>query len=62
MEKDNTLFGELAFDEEKKQMVVILNIWDNKFADGIFTYADVVGKNDCKKYSTDFRNLTYIEK
>jgi len=61
IEKDLTLSGELAFDNEKDQQVVILYTWENVFADGIFTYAKVFGKMDYKVYSTDFRNLSKIE-
>lgn len=48
MEKDKTLFGELAYDSDKNQQVVILYLWENVFADGTFTYAKVVGKDDLK--------------
>lgn len=61
MEKDKTLFGELAYDSDKNQQVVILYLWENVFADGTFTYAKVVGKDDCKIYSTKFDNLVKIE-
>lgn len=62
MEKDKTLFGELAFDSIRNQEVIILFLWENIFADGRFIFAKLVGKNDCKIYSTDFRNLIKIEK
>ena len=58
IKKDMTLCSELAYDEDKKQEVLILYTWENVFADGIFTYARVFGKDDYKVYSTDFRNLS----
>ena len=61
MEKDFTLFGELALDTNKNQQVLVLCLWENVFADGTYTYAKVVGKDDQKVYSTDFRNLVKIE-
>ena len=61
IKKDMTLCSELAFDNEKNQQVIILYTWENVFADGTFTYAKVFGKKDYKVYSTDFRNLSYIE-
>lgn len=61
IKKDETLCDELAYDEDKKQEVLILYTWENVFADGIFTYARVFGKMDYKVYSTDFRNLSHIE-
>ena len=61
IDKDLTLSGELAFDNEKDQQVVILYTWENDFADGTFTYAKVFGKTDYKVYSTDFRNLSSID-
>ena len=59
--KDTTLSGELAYDNEKDQQVVILYTWENVFADGTFTYAKIFGKKDYKVYSTDFRNLSKID-
>lgn len=61
IKKDKTLCGELAYDNEKDQQVVILYTWENVFADGTFTYAKIFGKKDYKVYSTDFRNLSKIE-
>ena len=58
IKKDMTLCSELAYDEDKKQEVLILYTWENVFADGTFTYARVFGKDDYKVYSTDFRNLS----
>ena len=59
--KDMTLCSELAYDEDKKQEIIILYTWENVFADGTFTYAKVFGKADYKVYSTDFRNLSRME-
>lgn len=61
IDKDLTLSGELAYDDEKDQEVVILYTWANVFADGTFTYAKVFGKTEYKVYSTDFRNLIKID-
>lgn len=61
IKKDTTLCGELAYDSEKDQEVIILYTWENVFADGTFTYARIFGKTDYKVYSTDFRNLSRIE-
>ena len=61
IDKDLSLSGELAYDDEKDQEVVILYTWENVFADGTFTYARVFGKKDYKVCSTDFRNLSHIE-
>ena len=61
IDKDLTLSGELAYDNEMDQEVVILYTWENVFADGTFTYARVFGKKDYKVYSTDFRNLVKID-
>lgn len=61
IDKDLTLSGELAYDNDKDQQVVVLYTWENVFADGTFTYAKVFGKKDYKVYSTDFRNLSPIE-
>lgn len=61
IDKDLTLSGELAYDNEKDQEVVILYTWENIFADGTFIYAKIFGKKDYKVYSTDFRNLSRID-
>ena len=61
IDKDLTLSGELAYDDEKDQEVIILYTWENVFADGTFTYAKVFGKTEYKVYSTDFRNLVKID-
>ena len=58
--RDYTLGGEFAYDENKKQQVIIFYTWDNVFKDGIFTYAKVLGRMDHEVYSTDFRNLSHI--
>ena len=34
IDKDLTLSGELAYDNEKDQEVVVLYTWENVFADG----------------------------
>ncbi len=60
IEKDDALCGYLAYDNDKKQEVVILYTWENVFADGVFTYARIFGKKEYKLYSTDFRNLTKV--
>lgn len=61
MIKDDTLFGTIAYDNDKHQEVLVLYTWLNKFADGEFTYAHVVSKTDFKKYSTDMDNLILTE-
>ncbi len=61
IKKDDALCGFLAYDNDKKQEVVILYTWENVFADGVFTYARIFGKKEYKLYSTDFRNLTNIK-
>ena len=58
--RDYTLGSEFAYDEDKKQQVIIKYTWENVVKDGIATYAKVIGKTDRKTYSTDFRNLTKI--
>ena len=60
IKKDDELCGYLAYDNDKKQEVVILYTWENVFADGVFTYARIFGKKEYKLYSTDFRNLTKV--
>ena len=58
--RDYILGGEFAYDEDKKQQVIIFYTWDNVFKDGIFTYAKVLGRTDHEVYSTDLRNLSNI--
>ena len=58
--RDYTLGGEFAYDEEKKQQVIIFYTWDTVVKDGISTYVKVLGRMDHEVYLTDFRNLSNI--
>ena len=58
--RDYSLGTELAYDENKKQQVIIKYTGEKVIKDEIVTYAKVIGKTDRKTYSTDFRNLSNI--
>ena len=58
--RDYTLSCEFAYDEDKKQQVIINYTCEKVTKDGIVTYVKVIGKTDGKIYSTDFRNLSKI--
>ena len=59
--RDYTLGSEFAYDEDKKQQVIIKYTWDKVENDDVATYAKVIGRIDHKTYSTNFRNLSNIE-
>ena len=58
--RDYTLGSEFAYDEDKKQQVIIKYTCNKVIKEDIVTYARVIGKTDHKIYSTDLRNLTNI--
>ena len=58
--RDYTLGSEFAYDEDKKQRVIIKYTWEKVVKDELVTYVKVIGKTDSKTYSTDFRNLSNI--
>ena len=58
--RDYTLGSEFAYDEDKKQQVIIKYTCEKVVNNDIATYAKVIGKTDHKIYSTDFRNLSKI--
>ena len=58
--RDYTLGSEFAFDEDKKQQVIIMYTWERVIKDETVAYAKVIGKADHKIYATDFRNLSNI--
>ena len=58
--RDYTLGSEFAYDEDKKQQVIIKYTCEKVVNNDIATYAKVIGKTDRKIYSTDFRNLSKI--
>ena len=58
--RDYTLGSEFAYDEDKKQQVIIKYTWEKVGNDDLATYAKVIGKIDHKIYSTNFKNLSKI--
>ena len=58
--RDYTLGTEFAYDEDKKQEVIIKYTSQKFINDGFVTYARVIGKTDHKIYSTDLKNLSNI--
>ena len=58
--RDYTLGSEFAYDEDKKQQVIIKYTYQKVLNEGIATYAKVIGKTDRKIYSTDIKNLSKI--
>ena len=58
--RDYTLGSEFAYDENKKQPVIIKYTGEKVIKNEIVTYAKVIGKKDSKIYSTDLRNLSNI--
>ncbi len=45
MEKDYTLFGTKVIDNETNEICLVLNSWDNVFADGTVPFLTIVDKN-----------------
>ena len=58
--RDYSLGSEFAYDEDKKQQVIIKYTCNRVIKEDIVTYARVIGKTDHKIYSTALRNLTNI--
>ena len=58
--RDYTLGSEFAYDEDKKQQVIIKYTCEKVINNDIVTYARVIGKTDHKTYSIDIRNLSKI--
>ena len=58
--RDYTLGSEFAYDEDKKQQVIIKYTCQKVLNEGIVTQARVIGKTDHKIYSTNFKNLSQI--
>ena len=58
--RDYTFGAEFAYDEDRKQQVVIFYTWDTVLREGIVTYAKVLGITDEEVYSTVFSNLSNI--
>ena len=58
--RDYSLSCEFAYDEDKKQPVIINYTCEKVVNDEIVTHAKVIGKKDSKIYSTDLRNLSNI--
>ena len=58
--RDYTLGSEFAYDEDKKQQVIIKYTCQKVINNDLVTYAKVIGKTDHKTYSTDITNLAQI--
>ena len=58
--RDYSLSCEFAYDEDKKQPVIINYTSEKVVNNEIVIYAKVIGKKDSKIYSTDLRNLSKI--
>ena len=58
--RDYTLGSEFAYDEDKKQQVIIKYTCEKVVNNDIAIYAKVIGKTDSRIYSTDIKNLSQI--
>jgi len=55
--KDKTLFGTKIYNNETKEVGIIIYTWTNVFADGKVPFATCVDANG-KKYNTAMDNIT----
>ena len=60
LKRDYTLGSEFAYDEDKKQPVIIKYTCEKVIEGSIVTHARVIGKTDGKIYSTNLKNLSNI--
>ena len=63
-ENDDTLFGTMVYDYDKKAVAIVIKTWDNGFhsEEGFlyYTFATCVDKKG-KRYETPFSNISAIE-
>lgn len=59
-EKDYTMYGTKVFNQETKQIGLLICTWENTLADGKVDFATCVD-NQGKKYNTPMDNISPVE-